>query len=177
MERPPFEEIYMSLAERMAQRSTCQRTSAAGVLMQVGCIITDPKYRNVIAVGYNGNAAGLKNGCDAPLAVGGCGCIHAEANAAVKAIPDIPKVVFCTHLPCVNCAKLLINLGGVEEVFYLNDYRNRTSLRMFQEVGIGTGHLVYGEGTQEARWRAAEARDEHVASVAVQEQRKLNEKG
>lgn len=152
--RPSFPDIYMSLAEKMAQRSTCQRTNAEGKLMQVGCIITDPKYRNVIAVGYNGNAAGLTNGCDAPTAVGGCGCIHAEANAAVKAVPDIPKVVFCTHLPCVNCAKLLINLGGVSAVYYLNDYRNRTSLKLFKEVGIEIGHLAYGEDLGAARGRA-----------------------
>jgi dCMP deaminase len=150
----------MSLAEKMAQRSTCQRTNAEGKLMQVGCIITDPGYRNVIAVGYNGNAAGLKNGCDDPKAVGGCGCIHAEANAAVKAVPDIPKVVFCTHLPCVNCAKLLINLGGVEEVYYLNDYRNRTSLGMFHKLGIEVGHLAYGESRSYAISRATAAMNE-----------------
>jgi dCMP deaminase len=154
MTRPSFPDIYMKLAEEMAKRSTCQRTNAEGKLMQVGCIITDPKYRNVIAVGYNGNAAGLENGCDDPKAVGGCGCIHAEANAAVKAVPDIPKVVFCTHLPCVNCAKLLINLGGVEAVYYLNDYRNRTSLKMFRKLGITVGHLQYGDDLAGACRRA-----------------------
>jgi deoxycytidylate deaminase len=109
---------------------------------------------------FSGNAAGLKNGCDDPKAVGGCGCIHAEANAAVKAVPDIPKVVFCTHLPCVNCAKLLINLGGVEEVYYLNDYRNRTSLGMFHKLGIEVGHLAYGESRSYAISRATAAMNE-----------------
>ena len=106
--------------------------------MQVGCAIVTPDFRKVLAVGYNGNASGLPNQCDDPKAVGGCGCIHAEANAVVNCdVPrNVQKIVFCTHLPCVNCAKLLINLGGVTRVTYLNDYRTRTSLALFDTVGI-----------------------------------------
>jgi dCMP deaminase len=136
-ERPSFEDIYMSLAQKMAERSTCLRTNSKNELMQVGCAITTPDYRKVIAVGYNGNAAGLKNACDSDTP-GACGCIHAEANAVVNC--DVPretkKIVFATHLPCVNCAKLLINLGNVQKVYYLNDYRIRTSLELFAEVKI-----------------------------------------
>ncbi len=147
IQRPSFAEIYMCLAEKMAERATCNRTDSAGRPMQVGCIITDPKGRNVIGVGYNGNAAGLVNGCDSTTP-GACGCIHAEANAAVKSVPDIPKIVYCTHLPCVNCAKLLINLGGVQKVFYRKDYRLKDSLELFRRVGIGVGHL-YDDGVTE----------------------------
>jgi dCMP deaminase len=105
--------------------------------MQVGCIIATPDFRKILAWGYNGNAAGLPNECDSTTP-GACGCIHAEANACVNC--DSPrqteKVVFCTHLPCVNCAKLLINLGNVLMVYYKNDYRIRTSLELFDRVGI-----------------------------------------
>jgi dCMP deaminase len=136
--RPSFETIYMNLAVQMSSRSTCLRTNSAGNLMQVGCAIVTPDFRKVLAVGYNGNASGLPNRCDDPHKVGGCGCIHAEANAVVNC--DVPrsveKIVFCTHLPCENCAKLLINLGGVKRVVYLNDYRIRTSLEFFKTVGI-----------------------------------------
>lgn len=65
-------------------------------------------------------------------------CIHAEANAVVNC--DSPrateKLVFCTHLPCVNCGKLLINLGNVLQVTYKHDYRIRTALELFDKVGI-----------------------------------------
>ena len=127
----------MDLAIKMAQRSTCVRTNTAGELMKVGCVIATPDFRKIVAVGYNGNASGLPNTCDSTTP-GACGCIHAEANAVVNC--DVPrtteKVVFCTHLPCVNCAKLLINLGGVQEVLYCNDYRIRTSLELFETVKI-----------------------------------------
>ena len=126
----------------MAERSTCVRTNSAGDIMRVGCVIATPDFRKVISVGYNGNASGLPNVCDSATP-GACGCIHAEANAVVNC--DVPryteKVVFCTHLPCVNCAKLLINLGNVREVLYKNDYRIRTSLELFDKVGVAYKQL------------------------------------
>lgn len=135
--RPRFEDIYMRLALMMSERSTCKRTNSSGALMKVGCAIVTPDFRKVIAVGYNGNAAGLQNTCDSNE-VGACGCIHAEANAVINC--DTPrhveKLVFATHLPCVNCAKMIINLGNVKKVFYFNDYRIKKSLELFDQVGI-----------------------------------------
>ena len=55
--RPSFEEVYMEFAELISKRSTCKRLS-------VGTVITTTDYRKVLAVGYNGNASGLKNVCD-----------------------------------------------------------------------------------------------------------------
>jgi dCMP deaminase len=136
-DRPSFEDIYMSMAHEVARRSTCSRTNTNNEPMHVGCVITTPDYRKVIALGYNGNASGLPNGCDSDQP-GQCGCIHAEANAAVNC--DVPrtteKIVFCTHLPCVHCAKLLINLGNVKLVYYRKDYRIRIAAKLFGCVGI-----------------------------------------
>lgn len=145
MTRPSFEEIYMSLAEKMAERSTCLRTSSTGELMRVGCAIVTPDFRKVLSVGYNGNATGLKNACDSDEP-GKCGCLHAEENAVINCdVPrDTKKVVFATHLPCVMCAKRLINVGGVQKVYYRNDYRIRTSLELFAEVKIPFEHLKEG---------------------------------
>jgi dCMP deaminase len=141
-ERPSFEAIYMAMAHSVSLRSTCLRTDNNDNLMHVGCVIVSPDFRKMIALGYNGNASGLPNKCDTSTP-GACGCIHAEANAAVNC--DVPrsteKVVFCTHLPCSNCAKLLINLGGVKHVHYKTDYHTKTSLGLFQAVGIGVSQL------------------------------------
>lgn len=136
-ERPSFETIYMALAVGMSERSTCLRVNSAGELMKVGCAITTPDYRKVLAIGYNGNASGLPNQCDSTTP-GACGCLHAEENAVINC--DAPrstlKVVFCTHLPCPMCAKRLINLGNVLKVYYLQDYRIKDSLAFFDTVGI-----------------------------------------
>jgi dCMP deaminase len=120
----------MDLASTLAARSTCAR-------MNVGTVITSTDYRKVLAVGYNGNAAGLPNTCDRHEA-GNCGCLHSEENAVINC--DSPrsteKHVFVTHLPCVQCAKRLINLGGVKKVFYRNEYRLTDSIDILKSVGI-----------------------------------------
>jgi len=128
--RPSFQTIYLNLAHTLAERSTCHR-------LKVGTVITSTDFRKVLAVGYNGNATGLHNGCDREEP-GNCGCLHSEENAVINC--DAPrfmeKIVFVTHLPCVQCAKRLINLGNVKTVVYGNDYRVKDSVRLLQSVGI-----------------------------------------
>lgn len=134
MTRPSFETIYLDLARALAQRATCAR-------LKVGTVITSTDYRKVLAIGYNGNATGLANCCDRDEA-GNCGCLHSEENAVINC--DSPryleKHVFVTHLPCVACAKRLINLGNVRKVIYAADYRQRAALELFAQVGIAVEH-------------------------------------
>jgi len=138
-ERPSFESIYLLLARTLSARSTCKR-------LQVGTVITTTDYRKVLAVGYNGNATGLHNGCDREEP-GNCGCLHSEENAVINC--DAPrhteKVVFVTHLPCVACAKRLINLGNVKRIFYGQDYRLRDSVEILRFVGIEVNKLEMAE--------------------------------
>src|ERR1700760_3037394 len=133
--RPSFQKIYMDLACALAARSTCRR-------LNVGTVITSTDYRKVLAVGYNGNATGLPNRCDRDEP-GNCGCLHSEENAVINC--DAPrhteKMVFVTHLPCVQCAKRLINLGNVKKIFYAQDYRIRDSVEILKSVGIELQHL------------------------------------
>lgn len=137
--RPRFEDIYMRLAIMMAERSTCVR-------LAVGCVITSTDYRYVYGVGYNGNASGLPNTCDRETP-GSCGCVHAETNAVINCrVPrDTPKVVLATHLPCEACAKNLINLGGVKQLYYRNDYRIKRGLELLDAVGISYQQIQGGQ--------------------------------
>ncbi|WP_394835681.1 deaminase [Pendulispora rubella] len=134
--RPSFEELYMTLAFGMARRSTCLR-------LQVGTVITSTDYRQVLAVGYNGNASGLPNQCDTDIP-GACGCLHSEENACINCLSprQLGKVVFVTHLPCAMCAKRLINLGGVAKIYYSEEYRKRDSLALLESVGISVERLT-----------------------------------
>ncbi|MBI3534586.1 MAG: hypothetical protein HY072_03750 [Deltaproteobacteria bacterium] len=129
-QRPSFEKIYLALARMLSERSTCAR-------LKVGTVITSTDYRKVLAVGYNGNATGLPNQCDR-ADVGNCGCLHSEENAVINCDSprQVEKIVFITHLPCVQCAKRLINLGNVKKIFYCEDYRIRDSLDLLKSVGI-----------------------------------------
>src|SRR5579871_5921703 len=128
--RPSFQRIYLDLAKTLAQRSTCHR-------LAVGTVITSTDFRKVLAVGYNGNATGLHNGCDRDEP-GNCGCLHSEENAVINcdAPRFIEKFVFVTHLPCVQCAKRLINLGNVKAVYYDHEYRVKDSQELLRSAGI-----------------------------------------
>jgi dCMP deaminase len=133
--RPTFESIYMDLAGTLAARSTCKR-------LNVGTVITSTDYRKVLSIGYNGNATGLPNGCDRDEP-GNCGCLHSEENAVINCDSPrhVEKIVFVTHLPCVQCAKRLINLGNVKKIFYREEYRIRDSVTLLQSVGIEVAQL------------------------------------
>ncbi|MBC7658378.1 MAG: hypothetical protein H7249_01575 [Chitinophagaceae bacterium] len=125
----------MDLAFSLARRSTCHR-------LNVGTVITSTDFRKVLAVGYNGNATGLPNGCDRDEA-GNCGCLHSEENAVINCDSPrtIEKFAFVTHLPCAACAKRLINLGNVKKIYYAQPYRSISSLDLFATVGIEVVHF------------------------------------
>lgn len=128
--RPSFQEIFLTMAHHLARRSTCKR-------LQVGTVISSTDHCKILAIGYNGNARGLPNTCDRDEA-GNCGCLHSEENAAIHC--DAPrttdKYVYVTHLPCIYCAKRLINLGSVRKVYYTHSYRDERSILLFEQVGI-----------------------------------------
>lgn len=137
--RPSFINIYLNLAFLLAKRSTCSR-------LQVGTVITTTDFRKVMAVGYNGNATGLTNGCDTDVP-GNCGCLHSEENAVINCDSPrhIPKIVFVTHLPCKACAKRLINLGHVKKIYFANMYRCDQSIEILRSVGIEVHQVEVNE--------------------------------
>jgi dCMP deaminase len=53
--------------------------------------------------------------------------IHAEANAIIKLARDgesgYGSSLFCTHAPCIHCAKL-IHGAGIDKVYYRHSYRD-----------------------------------------------------
>jgi dCMP deaminase len=135
--RPPLYEVYMRMAEELAKRSTCAR-------LQVGTVLADAALEHVVAIGYNGNVRGFPNRCDSDEA-GGCGCIHSEQNALVKAPGDLrDKVAFVTASPCARCAKLMVQ-ANVSHLFYREPYRNPEGLEILARAGVVTVRYV--------RWR------------------------
>lgn len=129
MKRPSFDSIFMSLALKLAERSTCTR-------LQVGAVITSIDHRYVYGVGYNANASGLEHKCDNKESP--CGCLHAECNAIINCNVDRdkPKLVYCTFNPCINCAKMIINLGNVTNVYYHKRYRDSKGKDLLIKSGI-----------------------------------------
>lgn len=125
---------FMKFAWILAERATCERR-------QVGAVVTDSLGLQVLGIGYNGNARGLPNNCDRPEIPGDCGCIHAEANALLKAPGAVQgKILYTTDSPCFACAKLILN-AGIDRVVYGREYRFRDGVDLLAMNGVVVEHL------------------------------------
>jgi len=65
--------------------------------------------------------------------------LHAEANAIAKVArsPESAEgaVIFVTHAPCIECAKLIYQ-SGVSQVFYRDNYRNDAGTNFLKQAGV-----------------------------------------
>jgi dCMP deaminase len=132
MERPSWDQYFMTITRQVAERSTCLRA-------KVGAVIV--RDRSILATGYNGSPAGLPHcldtGCliyesrtpDGEIEQNCYRTIHAEINAITQAarngsaIQD--AVIYVTHTPCIHCMKVLINTG-IRTVYYDRPYKLNT---------------------------------------------------
>lgn len=162
---------HLQYALEIAKVGACERA-------QVGCVLTPPDLSNPIGIGYNGPAAGLPNQCARPLEVGNCGCVHAEANAVIKA-PRGPKWAFLTIPCCERCAGLLVN-AEVECVVYAGPpHRDglNAGVQLLDRLGIphGTADEIIEmmanavEDVPSSRSRFAEVWDDEDISAAKQQ--------
>lgn len=121
---------FMTFAMDLARLSSCKR-------LKVGAIVVPYDLSNVISVGYNGPPAGLSNESCIDVA-GGCGCIHAEANAVLKMTGTGPRLLLCTHSPCGQCAGLIVNSSVIRIVSYREVYRVADGVHRLHAAGIET---------------------------------------
>lgn len=65
--------------------------------------------------------------------------LHAESNALAKVARSTESsegaTLFCTHSPCIDCAKL-IHQSGIETVYYKETYRSEDGLNFLRKSGI-----------------------------------------
>ena len=151
MPRPSWDEYFMAIAEQVAGRSTCIRR-------QIGAVLV--KDKRMLATGYNGVPAGLAHcdevGClreQRGIPSGTqhelCRGIHAEQNAVIQAakhgIAIDGATAYCTHQPCVLCAKILIN-SGITAIVYKHAYPDALAQELLAEAGIVP--TCMGDGTE-----------------------------
>jgi dCMP deaminase len=127
--RPTWDEIWMGFAKTISKRSYDPRH-------QVGAVVVTKDNTQVLAVGYNGNYAGGPNKVESK-APGESGMIHAEINALLKLDYNNPKKkkMYLTLSPCRMCAKAIVN-SGIKEVFYSEEYRDKSSLKILDDAKI-----------------------------------------
>lgn len=65
--------------------------------------------------------------------------LHAESNAIAKLARSnnsgAGADLFCTHSPCMECAKLIYQTG-IKRVFYLTEYRDDAGIKFLDKCGI-----------------------------------------
>ena len=127
--RPTWREIWMNVAELMAQRSHHPT-------FKVGAIVTSDDNTQILSVGYNGNEAGGENepeSCEPGMS----GLLHAEINCLLKLDYNNPKAktMFLTLSPCPLCAKAIVN-SGIKRVIYKEEYRELKGLEILINAGI-----------------------------------------
>ena len=123
-------DAFMDTAERFAQLSSAKR-------LQVGAVVV--KDNRIISIGYNGTPAGWTNACEDDDGKTKDEVIHAEANAILKLARDGESgngsSLFCTHAPCIHCAKL-IHGAGIEQVYFRHDYRDESGIEFLENCKI-----------------------------------------
>lgn len=146
--KPKYIKAHMEVAGTYARLSTARR-------LQVGAIVV--KDDRIISIGYNGMPSGWDNNCEDEVVEiqpeYGVGSIivntgelktkpevlHAEANAIAKVArsPESSEnaVIFVTHAPCIECAKLIYQ-SGIKQVFYRDNYRSDAGIAFLKQAGI-----------------------------------------
>jgi len=131
-------DAFMDTAERFARLSSAKR-------LQVGAVVV--KDNRIISIGYNGMPAGWDNTCenvvqhsdDTISLVTKDEVIHAEANAVSKLAKSGDSGngadIFCTHAPCIHCAKIIYG-AGISKLYYRESYRDTDGIDFLIKCNI-----------------------------------------
>lgn len=139
-----WDKRFMELCRTIATWSSCYNDNR-----QIGAVIV--KNKRIITTGYNGAPSGiescrdrgecLRRNLNIPSGTQHelCYAIHAEQNAIVQAaklgISIEGATLYCTHQPCVICAKLIVN-SGIERVVYGEGYPDEFAMRIFEMAKV-----------------------------------------
>jgi len=139
--RPSLDEYFLKVASVVAERSTCLRHHVGAVAV---------KDKHILATGYNGAPAGLKDclelGClrnELGIPSGTkheiCRAIHAEQNVVIQAslhgVSLEGATIYATHTPCVLCAKILLN-ARIKRYVSFARYSDDSFVDLFKEAGV-----------------------------------------
>jgi dCMP deaminase len=135
----------MDVADRFSKLSTAKR-------LQVGAIVV--KDDRIVSIGYNGMPSGWDNECeDTVYQQDGTSALktkpevlHAETNAISKLAKSTEAgdgaTMFCTHAPCIDCAKLIYQ-SGIKQVYYKHQYRSTAGIEFLEKCNIDVKQVCH----------------------------------
>lgn len=137
--KPKFIDYYMKIAEITAGLSYAVR-------LKVGAVIV--KENKILATGYNGMPSGWENVCETETydedgfhitLKTKPEVLHAETNAIAKVSQSTESsagsTLFCTHAPCIECAKLIYQ-SGITTLYYKHQYRDDNGIKFLRLSGV-----------------------------------------
>ncbi|MEM4165811.1 MAG: deaminase [Candidatus Bilamarchaeaceae archaeon] len=142
IDRPSWDEYFMSIAKQVATRSNCIKRKVAAVIV---------RDKQIISTGYNGTPRGTRNcnegGCprcnnftESGKNLDECFCSHGEENAIVQAayngVSTKGCTIYTTFSPCLLCTKMIINAGIVEVVYNERYPISESAMKLLKEAGI-----------------------------------------
>ena len=123
---------FMEMAQLVSTWASCYQEER-----KVGAVIV--KDKRVMTTGYNGAPAGVSTCVER----GEClrkklgipsGTRH-EMCYAVLGVNIDGSTLYCTHQPCILCAKMIVN-AGIVRVVYHSGYPDEFALDIFKEAGV-----------------------------------------
>jgi dCMP deaminase len=139
-----WDKRFMEMASVIALWASCYQENR-----KIGAVIV--KDKRIMTTGYNGAPAGvetcvergecLRRKLNIPSGTHHeiCYAVHAEQNAIIQAarlgVSIAGATLYCTHQPCVLCAKMIVN-AGISRVVYREGYPDEFSVQMFKEGGV-----------------------------------------
>lgn len=139
-----WDKRFMEMARLIATWASCYQAER-----KIGAVIV--KDKRIMTTGYNGAPAGIRTcvergeclrrklGVESGTRQELCYAVHAEQNAIIQAaklgVSIDGATLYCTHQPCILCAKMIVN-AGIRRVVYQHGYPDAFSLEILSEAGV-----------------------------------------
>ena len=139
-----WDKRFMEMAKLVSTWASCYKRDR-----KIGAVIVLGK--RVMTTGYNGAPAGVRTCVERGeclreklgIASGTrhevCYAVHAEQNAIIQAarlgVSIDGATLYCTHQPCILCAKMIVN-AGIRRVVYEQGYPDDFSREILAEGGV-----------------------------------------
>jgi len=128
------ENTYMNIAYEIAKNSYCNRRKVGALIVKDG---------NILAFGYNGTPSKHNNSCEENGKTKR-EVIHAEVNAIAKcaktASSTFGSTLYCTLMPCIECAKIIVACG-INKVVYCENYPDESGIKLLIKNNIDVQKL------------------------------------
>ena len=123
-----WDKRFIELADTIGEWSSCFKENR-----HVGAVVV--RNKRILTTGYNGAPAGIRSCARHEL----CYAVHAEQNAIIQAarmgVSIEGATLYCTHFPCVICAKIIAN-SGISRLVYRHSYPDEFSAQLLAEAGL-----------------------------------------